>query len=95
MFSYFNKDTYQGNLCWSRAIALAVEEATRAYGTSPEAKLYMYNPVGCDPTPLEDLVSTLESVGAARIQAGHQIHLIITTKGKQTWTGVIDRDFTK
>ena len=74
---------------------LAVEEATREYDTSKGDQLYMYNPVGGDPIPIEDLESTLESAGAARLEAGHYILLFILTKGKETWGAIIDNDIGK
>lgn len=93
MYTYFNKHTHQVNLSWSQAVYLAVKEATQEHNKAQETKLYMYNPVGSEPIPLEELESVLMDAGAARIAAGHQIHLILTSNGKQTWTGVIDKDF--
>jgi len=75
----------QTNLSWETAVAKALESATREYDATKDPQLYMYNPVGSDPLPLDVLEHALETTGTARIEAGHYIQLLITLNGCSAW----------
>lgn len=92
MFAYYNKVTRRVDLTWSQAVELALNEVTQEYNIFKDAQLYMYNPVGSDPIPLDDLEHTLMTTGKARIEAGHFIELLVTINGKRMFDCLIYRN---
>lgn len=92
MFSFKDSKHTETNLSWFTAVNKAIEATTREYDEEKDPRLYMYNPVGSDPFPLTQLESVLMSRGAARIEAGHHVQLIITLNGITAWECAIWRE---